>query len=86
MIPIMEVAQQHHAPILIHTGCISYPKLCRLRAVDPVLIDDLAIRFPDVPIILGHMGTNSSLTHDLPDRARQVAARHEHVYLEKGGL
>jgi predicted TIM-barrel fold metal-dependent hydrolase len=82
MIPIMGVAQQHHAPILIHTGCISYPGLCRLRAVDPVLIDDLAIRFPDVPIILGHMGTNSSLTHDLPDRARQVAARNANVYLE----
>ena len=82
MIPIMEVARKHHVPILIHSGCISYPRLCRLRAVDPVLIDDLAIRFPDVPIIIGHMGTNSSLTNDLPDRARQVAARHEQVYLE----
>jgi predicted TIM-barrel fold metal-dependent hydrolase len=82
MIPLMEVAQQHKAPILIHTGCISYPKMCRLRAVDPVLIDDLAVRFPDVAIIVGHMGTNSSFTNDLPDRARQLAARHEHVYLE----
>jgi predicted TIM-barrel fold metal-dependent hydrolase len=82
MVPIMEAAQQHRAPVLVHTGCISYPRLCRLRAVDPVLVDDLAVRFPEVPIILGHMGTNSSLTNDLPDRARQVAARHEHVYLE----
>jgi predicted TIM-barrel fold metal-dependent hydrolase len=82
MIPLMEVAQQHNVPILIHTGCISYPRMCRLRAVDPVLIDDLAVRFPDVPIIVGHMGTNSGFTNDLPDRARQVAARHENVYLE----
>ena len=82
MVPLMEVAQQHKVPILIHTGCIAYPKMCRLRAVDPVLIDDLAVRFPDVPIIVGHMGTNSSFTNDLPDRARQLAARHEHIYLE----
>jgi len=82
ILPIMEVCRQHRAPILIHTGCISYPRLCRLRACDPVLVDDLAVRFADVPIILGHMGTNSSFTHDLPDRARQVAAGHEHVYLE----
>lgn len=82
MFPLTEVAQQHRVPILIHTGCISYPDMCRLRAVDPVLIDDLAIRFPDVAIILGHMGTSSGLAADLADRARQVAARHEHVYLE----
>jgi predicted TIM-barrel fold metal-dependent hydrolase len=82
MYPLMEVAQQHKAPILIHSGCIAYPRLCRLEACDPVLVDRLAVRYPEVPIIVGHMGTNSSFTNDLPDRARQLAARHEHVYLE----
>jgi predicted TIM-barrel fold metal-dependent hydrolase len=80
--PLMEVAHHHDAPILIHSGCISYPRMCRLEACDPVWVDRLAVRFPDVKIIVGHMGTNSSLTGDLPDRARQVASRHEHVYLE----
>ena len=82
MYPLMEVAQHYDKPILIHTGCISYPKMCRLRAVDPTLIDDLAVRYPDVKIIVGHMGTNSSLTEWMPDQARALAARHEHVYLE----
>ena len=82
MFPIMEVVQQHRAPILIHTGCISYPVMCRLRAVDPALIDDLAVRYPDVSIIIGHMGTCTSWWDTMPETARMVAARHPNVYLE----
>jgi predicted TIM-barrel fold metal-dependent hydrolase len=82
MYPMMEVVRHHRVPILIHTGCISYPSMCRLRAVDPALIDDLAVRYPDVPIIIGHMGTCTSWWDAMPETARMVAARHANVYLE----
>lgn len=82
LIPTMEVIAHHKAPVLIHTGCISYPKMCRLRGVDPALIDDLAVQFPDVPIILGHMGTTTSGWELYAETALMVAARHPNVYLE----
>jgi len=82
MIPIMEVIAHHRVPVLIHTGCMSYPALCRLRAVDPALIDDLAVMFPQVPIILGHMGTCMGTWDTMAQTALMVAARHQNVYLE----
>ncbi len=80
--PIMEVARRHKAPVLFHTGCIAYQNTCRLRAVDPVLLDDVALDFPDVPIIIGHSGVQMGWYRSQPEHALMVAARHPNVYLE----
>jgi predicted TIM-barrel fold metal-dependent hydrolase len=80
--PIMEVARRHQAPVLFHTGCIAYPDTCRLRAVDPILLDDVALAFPDVPIIIGHSGVQMGWYRSQPEHALMVAARHPNVYLE----
>jgi len=50
--PILEVCQAHEAPVLFHTGCIAYPDTCRLRAVDSILLDDIAIAFSDLRLIV----------------------------------
>jgi predicted TIM-barrel fold metal-dependent hydrolase len=80
--PVMEVAKKHNAPILFHSGCIAYPDTCRLRGVDPILIDDLALAFPDVPIIIGHAGVQVGWYRHFPENAAMVAARHPNCYLE----
>ena len=83
MFDIMEVRAHHdNAPILIRTGCFAYLTMCRLRACDPVLIDDLAVRYPDVPIIVGHMGTTTSHWSTHLDVAMMLASRHPNVHLE----
>lgn len=80
--PIMEVIRHHKAAALFHTGCIAYPDTCRLRAVDPILLDDVALAFPDVPIIVGHAGVQTGWYRSQPEHALMVAARHPNVYLE----
>ena len=77
----MEVARKHKKPILFHTGFIRYPTV-RLRLVDPIWIDDLACIFPDVPIVIGHMGVQAGWYRTFPENALMVAARHPQVYLE----
>jgi len=80
--PIMEVINKHQAPVLFHTGCIAYPDTCRLRAVDPILLDDVALSFPDSTIIIGHAGVQMGWYRSQAEHALMVAARHPNVYLE----
>lgn len=80
--PILEVCRKHEAPVLFHTGCIAYPNTCRLRAVDPILLDDVALAFPEIPIIVGHAGVQTGWYRSQPENALMVAARHPNVYLE----
>jgi len=81
LFPTMEVARRHKAPILFHTGWIAYPAV-RLRVADPTWIDDLALLYPDVPIIIGHSGVQAGWYTTFPEIALMVAARHKNVYLE----
>lgn len=80
--PILEVCRKHQAPVLFHTGCIAYPNTCRLRAVDPLLLDDIALAFPDIPLIIGHSGVQTGWYTTFPEHALMVAARHPNVCLE----
>ena len=80
--PILEVCRKHEAPVLFHTGCIAYPDTCRLRAVDPILLDDVALAFPEIPLIVGHAGVQMGWYRSQAEHALMVAARHPNVYLE----
>jgi len=46
--PVMERAAHHGIPVLFHSGTPPY--------TTPVLIADLARRYPEVPVIIAHMG------------------------------
>ena len=69
--PIMDVLAEHKAVALFHTGIAPYlhrtPRLrsnskegwCAQRALwwsNPAFIDDIATEYPDVPIIIAHIG------------------------------
>ena len=81
LVPVMDVARRHQAPIMFHTGWIAYPAV-RLRSADPIWIDDLALLYPEVPIIIGHSGVQAGWYTTFPEIALMVAARHKNVYLE----
>lgn len=65
--PLMEVAQHHAAPVLFHSGYVP---------AQPALFWDLALAFPDIPLILAHL--SQRLTAD----AVLLAQRIPNIYLE----
>jgi len=52
---IFAVAQERRVPVMIHTGTSIFPG-ARSRLGDPMGVDDVAIDFPELKIILAHGG------------------------------
>ena len=96
--PIMDVLAEHKAVALFHTGIAPYlHRTPRTRSnskkgwsaqralwfSNPAFIDDIATEYPDVPIIIAHIGVQGFFYFGAyADMALLVAARHENVYLE----
>ena len=54
-VPIYRLAMKYDTPIIFHTGdCVS--PMARLKFSHPLNVDDLAFRFPDLKIVMAHMG------------------------------
>lgn len=80
--PIMDVAAKFNAPVFFHTGVAPYP-IHTLRLSNPAYIDEVAREYPEVPIIVGHMGVQGFFYYGtFADMALLVAAKHPNVYLE----
>jgi len=69
--PIIEAAIRLHAPVFCHTGD---PPSCPYS--HPVLLADLADRFPDAKLILGHLGNR------LWDDAVWAMSKHDNLVAE----
>lgn len=52
---IYEEAQRLRLPVMIHTGTSVFPG-ARSRTGEPIAVDDVAVDFPDLTIILAHGG------------------------------
>lgn len=52
---IYEKAQEYKVPVMFHTGTSIFPK-ARVKYGDPIYLDDVAIDFPKLTIILAHGG------------------------------
>jgi predicted TIM-barrel fold metal-dependent hydrolase len=52
---IYEEAQRLRLPVMIHTGTSIFPG-ARSRAGEPMAVDDVAVDFPDLPIVVAHGG------------------------------
>ncbi|WP_319574664.1 amidohydrolase family protein [uncultured Desulfobacter sp.] len=55
--PIYEKALEFNIPIIFHVGTTPFGSLCRLSQANPLLVDDIAFEFPDLRIMLTHLGT-----------------------------
>ena len=52
---IYRTAEEHGRPVMIHTGTSIFPG-ARNRFADPMAVDDVAVDFPRLSIVLAHAG------------------------------
>jgi predicted TIM-barrel fold metal-dependent hydrolase len=77
--PLWRYAQQHHLPVLLHTGT-TFIAQAALDCTLPRHIDPVAARFPDVPIIMAHLG------HPYEGECVVTARKHPNVYADISAL
>jgi hypothetical protein len=78
-IPIYEVAQARRLPILLDVG-VAYPGVASLKYAAPLLIEELGDRFPDLVIIVGHLGS------PWVEQTAILLSRYPSIYAEVSGL
>ena len=77
---LYRVAQDAGVPVTIHTGTSVFPG-ARSRFGDPMDVDDVAIDFPQLTILLAHGGRPLWM-----DAAFFLVRRHPNVHLEVSGI
>lgn len=76
---LWEYATQHGLPVLLHTGT-TFISQARLEFTLPRLLDDVAIRFPAVKLILAHLG------HPYEGECVVTIRKHPNVYADCSAL
>lgn len=77
--PLWDYATKHHLPVLCHTGT-TFIRQAPLDCTLPRLIDDVAIRFPNVKIIMAH------LSHPYEGECVVTIRKHPNVYADCSAL
>ena len=77
---IYRECEERRVPVMFHTGTSIFPKARNVFA-DPMPIDDVAIDFPKLPIILAHAGRPM-----YGETALFLARRHPNVRLDLSGI
>ncbi len=77
--PIYELALAHDLPVVFHTGDTANPA-GRLKYSHPLTVDDIAVDYPQLKIVLAHFG-NPWLVD-----AAEVAKKNHNVYIDLSGL
>jgi predicted TIM-barrel fold metal-dependent hydrolase len=78
--PLYAKAQELRIPVMVHTGSSVF-RGARLKYGDPLYMDDVAVDFPDLTLLLVHGGRGFWY-----DRAYFLTKLHANVYLEISGL
>jgi hypothetical protein len=78
--PVYAACEERNVPIMVHTGTSVFPG-ARSRLGDPLDLDDVAIDFPKLKIVMAHAGRPFWYEH-----AFFVARRHRNVYVELSGI
>jgi predicted TIM-barrel fold metal-dependent hydrolase len=77
---IYRECESRGVPVMFHTGTSIFPRARNVFA-DPMPIDDVAIDFPRLPIILAHVGRPL-----YGETAVFLARRHRNVFLDLSGI
>lgn len=77
---VYEACQEGGLPIMFHTGTSIFPG-ARSRLGKTLVLDDVAIDFPDLKIILAHGGRPLWM-----EEAFFLLRRHENVYMDISGI
>lgn len=78
--PIYEECQSAGIPLLLHIGS-SVIKGTRLKYCDPLFLDDVAVDFPELAIVMAHGGRGFWY-----ERCAFLAAHFQNVYIDVTGL
>ncbi len=78
-LPIYKFAERHGLPILVHQGT-TFPRLAPLKYAHPELLEDVAIAFPELRIIIAHLG------HPWEVETIALLRKHPHIYSDLSGL
>ena len=74
--PLYAKASELDVPVVFHVGTTPFGNLVKLSQAAPILIDDVANDFPDLKIILTHLGT---LWHN---ESFMVVEKHPNLYID----
>jgi len=77
---IYSMAQANGVPVMFHTGTSIFPG-ARNRYGDPIFVDDVAVDFPKLRILLAHGGRPLWM-----DTAFFLLRRHKNIYLDISGI
>ncbi len=77
---IYRAAEANEIPVMFHTGTSVFPD-ARNKYGDPIYVDDVAVDFPKLKIILAHGGRPLWM-----DTAFFLLRRHANVYLDISGI
>jgi predicted TIM-barrel fold metal-dependent hydrolase len=78
--PLYAKAQELRIPVMIHTGSSVF-RGARLKYGDPLHLDDVAVDFPDLTLLMVHSGRGFWY-----DRAFSLTRLHPNLYMEIAGL
>jgi predicted TIM-barrel fold metal-dependent hydrolase len=78
--PVYEKVTELKIPLMLHTGSSIF-KGAKLKFGDPIFIDDIAVDFPEMTIVMAHSGRGHWYDH-----AFTMANLHKNVYMEIAGL
>ena len=76
---VFRIAAKHDVPILIHTGD-TYSKEAKVRQAHPLLVDDVAVDFPDTKFVMCHLG------NPWFQDAAEVLYKNDNVFADISGL
>jgi predicted TIM-barrel fold metal-dependent hydrolase len=77
---IYRTCEKHGLPVMVHTGTSIFPG-ARCKYGNPMELDDVAIDFPDLPIIMAHGGRPLWMRE-----AFFILRRHPNVWLDLSGI
>jgi predicted TIM-barrel fold metal-dependent hydrolase len=78
--PLYAKAEELEVPVMFHTGSSVF-RGARLKYGDPIFLDDVAVDFPDLTLIMAHSGRGLWY-----DTAFLLARLHKNVHMEISGL
>jgi uncharacterized protein len=76
---VFAAAERRGLPVMIHQGAI-FPNAGRLADANPLLLDDVAIAYPDLRIVIAHMG------HPWVHETAVVMRRHKNVFADTSAI
>lgn len=76
---VFRIASKHEVPVMIHCGD-TYAKGAKVRMAHPLLVDDVAVDYPDVRFVICHLGNPW-----FQDTA-EVLYKNDNVYADMSGL